>query len=244
VKKLIVIFLTLACVVITAIVLFVIVFRDRRPVGDRRLCDALETGNTNFLQRYIASGGNLNRSIQLTHFEGRSGPLLDIAILNGQLGTVDFLLGNGANPNQRDSATHTPLEWVIGASKNDVHHETRVQIFKKLLQAGADPNMKVSSEEGYTPLFHAAFLGESEMVSILLAAGVNVNATNHEGLNALNFASNAEVARLLLAAGADRTAHAGGETPAESAIRFGHISALAVLTNAPTGTNNPTTDSK
>jgi len=75
------------------------------------------------------------------------------------------------------------------------------------------------------------------MVSILLAHGASVNATNHEGLTALNFAANAEVARLLLAAGADRTAHAGGETPAESAIRFGHVSALTVLTNTPTGTN-------
>jgi len=224
-------------VVVMAGLLLIVVFRDRRPDVDKKLCDALETGNNSYLQQYLASGGNVNGPIQLARFERGSGPLLDVAILNGQLGTVDFLLGKGANPNQRDSATHTPLEWAIGGSKNDVPHEIRVQIFKRLLQAGADPNLRVSSEEGYTPLFHAAFLGESEMVSILLATGVSVNATNHEGLTALNFASNAEVARLLLAAGADRTAHAGGETPAESAIRFGHFSAFAVLTNAPPETN-------
>jgi ankyrin repeat protein len=231
------ILISLACVLIVVVSLFVVIFRDRRSQSDKGLCDALETGNTNYLQQYLASGGNANGPIQLTRFERGNGPLLDIAIQNGQLGTVGFLLGKGANPNQRDSAMHTPLEWAIGGSKNDVPHETRVQIFKRLLQAGADPNVTVSSEEGYTPLFHAAFLGESEMVSILLATGVSVNATNHEGLTALNFASNAEVARLLLAAGADRTAHAGGETPAESAIRFGHFSAFAVLTNAPPETN-------
>lgn len=242
-KTLLGIFLALVCLAIVAIVFFALVFRDKRPVGDRRLCDALETGNTNYLQQYVNSGGNVNSPINFYRFESGNGPLLDIAIFNGQLGTVDFLLKRGANPNQRDSRTRTPLGWAIGASRTEVPHETRVQICKRLLQGGADPNLKVSSQEGYTPLHDAAFGGESEMVSLLLAAGANVNATNYEGLTALNFAANVKVARLLIAAGADRTAHVGGETPAESAIRFGHISALAVLTNAPTGTNRPATGS-
>jgi ankyrin repeat protein len=236
-KTLLRLFLLVVCMALVAIAFFFFIFRDRRPVGDRRLCDALESGNTNYLQDYLNSGGNVNTPIQLTRLERGSGPLLDIAILNGQLGTVEFLLNKGANPNQRDSANGTPLRWSIGASKNDVPHQTRVQIFKELLQGGADPNLQVSSHEGELPLQKAAFLGESEMVSTLLAHGASVNATNREGMTALHFAASAEVARLLIAAGADRTASAGAETPVESAVRFGHVSALPVLTNSAAETN-------
>jgi ankyrin repeat protein len=236
-KTILYLFMLLACLAAVAISLAAFIFRDRRPAGERRLCRAVETGNTNYLQKYLNFGGNVNRPVHFNRFDPGTGPLLDMAIFNGQLGTIDFLLKNGANPNQQDSTGRTPLGWAIGSSRTQVSQDTRQQILKRLLQSGADLSLKISSQEGYTPLDEASFLGEDGMVKVLITAGANVNLTNDNGLTALNFAANAEVARLLIAAGADRTAHVGGETPAESAIRFGHLSALAVLTNAAAGSN-------
>ena len=65
------------------------------------------------------------------------------------------------------------------------------------------------------------------------AACASIRATNSQGLTALHYANNAEIARLLIAAGADRTNPTGGETPAETAIRLYHFGALTVITNAP-----------
>jgi len=237
-KTLLRLFLLLVCLAVVAIALTVFIFKDRRPGRDKWLCSALETGNTNYLERYLKAGGGVNRHIRLNPRQGGSGPLLDVAIAHGQWATVDFLLKNGANANERDSAGHTPLSWAMGAGSWELPPERRAQICKRLLLGGADLTVGVSHQAGYTPLHEAAFLGEPEIVSILLAAGASVTARNSEGLTPLNFAANAEVALLLIAAGADPLAKAGGETPAESAIRFGHLSTLAVLTNAPRGANS------
>jgi ankyrin repeat protein len=108
-----------------------------------------------------------------------------------------------------------------------------------LLKAGADPNLK-SSSGFWTPLIYAADLGQSETVRALLAAGADIQATNRVGLTAIHYAGNAEIATLLITAGADPAARLGGETPAESATRLGHFSALAVITNAPAQTKKDT----
>jgi ankyrin repeat protein len=212
------------------------VFADKRPATDRRLCSVLHAGDTNRLGQYIASGGNVDRAVQYMPFGKISAPLIDIAIEYGQLDALDFLLKKGANPNQPDSQGETPLIWATGRVGNEVPHETRVAMFKALLNVGADPNLK-SSSGFWTPLIHATTLSQTNMVCILLTAGAEVNGTNCEGQTALQYADTAEVARLLIAAGADRTNRMGGETPAESAIRRGRVDVLAVLTNAPINTN-------
>ncbi len=223
--------LIVACVVTVLAMLAANAFRDRRPP----IYFAAEKGNTNQLAQYLISGAKVNEPIICYPAGHRYASLLHIALGAGQLGTVDFLLKRGANPNQTDWEGNTPLMRAIRRGQDEVGGE----MLKALLKAGADPNFKDSSEYGWTPLIWAADLKEPEMVKTLLASGARVNATNSEGLTALHFAGDAEVARLLIAAGADPKARAGGETPAESALRLGHVAALVVLTNVPAGAAAP-----
>lgn len=247
-KTLLGILLALVCLTITAIIFFAIIFRDKRP----QVYFAAAKGDTNYIGQYLASGGDVNRAVICYPAGHRYAPLLDVAVENGRLDTIDFLLKSGAKPNQPDSTGDTPLMWVIGRIGNHVPLGMRVQILKMLLKAGADPNLKASSEYNYAPLLEAASLGESQMVSILLAAGADVNATNKIGQTALHLANNAEAARLLIAAGANRDARytyvmpadrersasvTNVETPVESAVRKRRFDVLAVLTNGPAGTN-------
>ncbi len=231
------IFLILLLLAAGAAVFLSVIFRDKRPPEDRRLCRALGSGDVSYLHTYMARGGSVNKAIRFSRFGRDHGPLLDLAIFNGRLEAVDFLLQQGANPNQRDASGRTPLCWAIGATRTEVSPESRASMVKRLLQAGADIQLQVSPQEGYTPLHEASFLGELEIVRILIAAGAKVDATDSEGLTPLHFAANAQVARLLIDAGAGRAVPRGRETPAQSAIRLGHLDALSMLTNTVAWTN-------
>jgi ankyrin repeat protein len=224
-------------IVSVAALCFVLASCDFRSSTDRRLYDALKDGDTNHLQQYLSLGGEIDRPMRLAGDRIESAPLIDVAVEYGQTNVLGFLLRRGANPNRKDSGGDTPLVWAVGRSQAGVAHDARVETVRALTVAGADPNLKSGAQSGWTPLIWAAELGETEMVKILLASGARVDAMNDEGLTALNFAANAEVARLLIAAGANPTAQAGGETPAQSAVRLGHFDALTVLTNIAGQTN-------
>jgi ankyrin repeat protein len=214
----------------TAVILFVVVHKDRRP----RAYFAAEEGDTNAIAQYLASGNNVNDPVVCYIYGHRRAPLLNIAAGNGQLDIVSFLLKKGANPNQQGWRGDTPLICVIGGSETG-----RVQIVEVLLKAGANPDLR--SADGWTPLIYAATLREPEIVSVLLAAGAHVDATDNDGSTALHYAGNAEVARLLIAAGADRNARltyvdrgiTNVVTPADSARKAGKFDVLAVITNSP-----------
>jgi ankyrin repeat protein len=202
----------------------------------------VENGDTNAIAKYLASGSNVNATILSYPFGGnRNVPLLDIAVENGQLDTVGFLLKHGANPNQPDYSSETPLMWAIGRSGNDVPVERQMKVLKLLIASGADPNQRASNQWGITPLMWAAEFGELEMAKTLLAAGADVNETNNIGATALHGAKNAEIARILIHAGADRNARMTFVdqgvihvvTPVDSAREDRRFDVLAVLTNAP-----------
>lgn len=224
-------------IVSVAALCFVLASCDLRSSTDRRLYDALKDGDTNHLQQYLSFGGEIDRPVRLAGDRIESAPLIDVAVEYGQTNVLGFLLRRGANPNRKDSGGDTPLVWAVGRSQAGVAHDARLETVRALIMAGADPNLKSGAQSGWTPLIWAAELGEPEMVKALLASGARVDATNDEGLTALNFAANAEVARLLIAAGANPTAQAGGETPAQSAIRRGRFDTLTLLTNLVGQTN-------
>jgi ankyrin repeat protein len=232
------IFLVLACIFAAILILIAFVYRDRRP----RVYFAAARGDTNSIALYLASGSNVNATINCYPFAEhyRLAPLLDIALENGQTGTVDFLLKVGADPNQPDSRGETPLMWVIGFTKNDVGQETRMEMLKMLLSAGADPHAPALTEYRYTPLIEAASLGQTDMARVLLNARADVKATNKIGQTALHLAGrHTEVAKLLLAAGADvNTRDVYGQTPIDYATRDGYTNTLAILTSARANTSH------
>ena len=111
---------------------------------------------------------------------------------------VDFLLNNGANPNLAGDG-HTPLIEAIGLD----HTEEKTRILVSLLKAGADANLSDGAPYNWNPLISAAALGCSEVVRMLLHAGVEVNCTDSDGATPLHYARNTEIVQLLIAAGAD-----------------------------------------
>jgi ankyrin repeat protein len=157
-------------------------------------------------------------------------PLLDVTIEYGQEKTLGFLLRRGADPNRRDSLGDTPLIWDIKKSQARTD-QIQVHIIETLIAAGADSNLRSGLDPGWTPIIWASMLGETKIVTSLLRGGADINATDREGQRALNYARNADVARFLIAAGADPKLRGSGETPEETAVRLGHFDVLAVLTN-------------
>jgi ankyrin repeat protein len=232
------IFVIMGCLFLGFIIFVGTVYRDRRP----RIYFAAESGDTNAIAQYLALGSNVDANINCYPFSERvqRAPLLDVALQNGQIETINLLLSKGANPNQADFRGDTPLMWAIGRVSNRVPPEKHLQVFKILLAAGAAPDAPAASEYRYTPLIEAASVEQTEMVRELLARGANVNGTNKIGQTALHLSGrNTEVTRLLLLAGANPKAKdVYGTTPVDYVIRDGYTNALSILTNAAAWTNH------
>jgi ankyrin repeat protein len=78
----------------------------------------------------------------------------------------------------------------------------------------------------------AGYHGRAEVVKLLLKSGATVDLRNDKGqtpLGGVAFKGYAEIATLLLAAGADPVADQGGSTPADFATLAGKTEILALL---------------
>lgn len=132
---------------------------------------------------------------------------------------VAYYIAKGNDVNQKN-AEGVPF-IVIAAYQKDP------QITQKLIQAGADVNVKVEDNtlanfyfddaadkptnpvklEGFTPLIVASAQGNLENVKALIAAGADINAVSAKGISALIAASgqgHLEIVKTLLEAGANK----------------------------------------
>ena len=147
------------------------------------------------------------------------------AASGGHVAVAAYLLDQGAAVNQRiRGALRTALYMACERGHGEV--------VRLLLARGADPTL--SDGEGYTPLIIASLTGHVEVVRCLLSDGKSpINSYTHFGRTALWYAAwggNAEVARLLLQAGADPTIpDEDGCTPLSLAREENHHDVVALL---------------
>ncbi len=102
------------------------------------------------------------------------------------------------SPNAKDSHGFTILDWAARTG--------HAEAIAELVRAGADPDLRDSGPNGWTPLHHAVHKNQPGSVRALLAAGADVNGRSDNGLTPLMLAAvqgEAEIVEELLAAGAD-----------------------------------------
>ncbi|XP_011647090.1 ankyrin repeat and MYND domain-containing protein 2 [Pogonomyrmex barbatus] len=106
----------------------------------------------------------------------------------------------------------------------------------KTLLAQEKIKMDFVDENGMSPLQHACYKGNKEIVQLLLDQGADVNACQHEhAYTALHFAAlsgNAELCHLLMSHGARLTAtNSVGRTAAQMAAFVGNHNCVATINN-------------
>ena len=124
---------------------------------------------------------------------------------------------------------------LIGAVKHGDHAAVRALLRNKTLINQPEP-------DGTTALHHAVLADDTQMVSMLIAAGANAKAANRYGLRPLTLAAtngSAPVIAQLLGAGADpNTVTAGGEPVIMTAARSGRVEAIRRLIAAGADVNS------
>jgi ankyrin repeat protein len=116
---------------------------------------------------------------------------------------------------------------------------------------GADPSLINShSFDGFTPLGLAVFFGHPETVNALLDAGADVNVASNESMKVSPLASASaagqlEIARVLIAHGANVNARASGDfTPLHESAASGRIEFAKLLLHNGADVNARTTEGK
>ena len=127
----------------------------------------------------------------------------------GDLSFIDSYLAEGGEVDQRDGFGNTALYQAAKTGQ--------LAVLERLLEAGADPGLKVG-EQGDTALLAAAAstVDGDKMVAALLHAGANAEQSDISGVTPLWSAveaNNLDAARLLIDAGANPNEMVHGYTP-------------------------------
>jgi uncharacterized protein len=139
-----------------------------------QLIEAIRSGDAERVKFLLEQGADANAR------DAYGAPVLMLAAYGGSLEIVNLLLYAGAEVDAKDELGWTAL---LKACYNDLEDRGYPDIVKRLIEAGADPNVKIGY--GIRPLMLAAGYGEAEVCEALLAGGADVLARNDGGLTAL-----------------------------------------------------------
>jgi len=203
------------------------------------LADAVASGNLELAAMLIEKGADVN--FQNKRFRSPLQSLItQLAEKPHDLGILDLLLENGADPNLRDREGNTAIQLaqaharlpsannIAGlmqeyASLTPLHKAVRkgnLAAVKEMLKKGGDINAATTT--GTTPLHIAARSGNNRMVKALLSLGASTAARDLNGETPLHYAARTRsvaAAQSLLGSGADINAVSGqGRTPLAEAV--------------------------
>ena len=192
----------------------------RQGDGATALHWAIHRDDLELARRLIDAGADVNAG------DDHNVTPLSLACLNGSAGAVSLLLESGADANLSRASGETPLMTAARVGSLDV--------VRLLLESGADLNAAEHARQ-QTALMWAIAENHTTVGRTLVEVGANVSARTTMGFTPLLFAAqqgNVEVARFLLAAGADVNDWApdgiGGDTNARMFYRP-HTQAHALL---------------
>ncbi|WP_422459774.1 MULTISPECIES: ankyrin repeat domain-containing protein [unclassified Endozoicomonas] len=151
---------------------------------DKNLLKAAEDGDLASMKTLLEQGADIES-------RGRYGETpLFLAVTSEKPEVLNCLLAAGASVNVRNPSGQTPL-----------HRARSGETVHQLLAWGAD--IEARDNCGNTPLFQACSKADLEMLKVFLDAGACVNARSDSGRTPLHRAGSGEVAKELLARGAD-----------------------------------------
>ncbi len=147
-------------------------------------------------QKTVAQWVDVDEPVE---FQGahNSTPLL-FASLTREPEFLKFLISQGANVDAMNSIGFVPLTYALQGQ--------RLDNFRQLIDAGANPDPLESGKGAFSPLAMAAEFGVVEAVKVLIELGADVNWRSDNGTDSMKFASargEVECFDLLLNAGGD-----------------------------------------
>ena len=156
-----------------------------------------------------AGGGSAGGPSYEASVSAGSTPLL-VATMRAQVPFALFLLERGADPDASDAGM-TPLHWAVGtwesgeanpvfgfsdAMSGIPERQAKLQLVKKLLARGANPNVPMTQRPpgfagghtdviGATPFLLASAAADIEMMHLLLAAGADPKLATRSNMTAI-----------------------------------------------------------
>lgn len=153
---------------------------------------------------------------------------LHMAIVNGNVEMVSYLLKKGASTDVKNSAGESPLHIAVRWGK--------LSVINNLIEAGADVNASGCDLRGRTPCHDAVISHDLDAMKALLNVGADASKCDHEGSSPLLEAAiqgGLATAELLVKSGADVCARDSlGWTPAHWAAFGSYGTIVCMLVDA------------